>query len=79
MQNALQHHQFGQSSTVVCSGLLFAVVHLPGGLAYTVLASLLGIGCAYGYQKTNNILVPIYIHFVFNLMHFCFFTYPFLA
>ncbi|KZN65047.1 CPBP family intramembrane glutamic endopeptidase [Pseudoalteromonas luteoviolacea] len=79
MQKLSQHHQFGQIITVVFSGLLFGIVHLPGGMAYTVIASLLGLGCAYGYQKTNNVLVPIYIHFVFNLMHFCFFTYPFLA
>ncbi|OCQ22267.1 hypothetical protein A7985_10830 [Pseudoalteromonas luteoviolacea] len=79
MQKIELHHRFGQSITVVFSGLLFGIVHLPGGLAYTVIASLLGLGCAYAYQKTNNILVPIYIHFMFNLMHFCFFTYPFLA
>ncbi|MBQ4835520.1 CPBP family intramembrane glutamic endopeptidase [Pseudoalteromonas luteoviolacea] len=79
MQNTFKHHHLGDKLTVFCSGVLFGLVHFPGGLAYTLIATILGIGCAYGYQKTNNILVPIYIHFVFNLLHFCLFTYPFLA
>ncbi|AOT07583.1 CPBP family intramembrane glutamic endopeptidase [Pseudoalteromonas luteoviolacea] len=76
---AFKHRKFGFWLTVVFSGVLFGVVHFPGGLAYTLIASLLGLGCAYSYQKTGNILVPIYIHFAFNLMHFSLFTYPFLA
>ncbi|MCF2860478.1 CPBP family intramembrane metalloprotease [Pseudoalteromonas sp. SMS1] len=79
LQHVIVHPHFGQWFSIVFSGLLFGIAHFPGGAAYTVIASLLGIGCAYGYQKTNNILVPIYIHFLFNLMHFSFFTYPFLA
>ncbi|TQF67641.1 CPBP family intramembrane glutamic endopeptidase [Pseudoalteromonas luteoviolacea] len=79
LHRGLGKYHMGQWLTVGCSGILFGIVHLPGGIAYTIIASLLGIGCAYGYQKTNNILVPIYLHFAFNLMHFCFFTYPFLA
>ncbi|KZN50041.1 CPBP family intramembrane glutamic endopeptidase [Pseudoalteromonas luteoviolacea] len=79
MHKAFQHQRYQQVLTIACSGALFGIVHLPAGIAYALIATLLGVGCAYGYQKTNNILVPIYIHFVFNLMHFCLFTYPFLA
>ncbi|MDK1289843.1 CPBP family intramembrane glutamic endopeptidase [Pseudoalteromonas umbrosa] len=79
MHRAFQNLRYQKALTIACSGALFGVVHFPAGVAYTLIATLLGVGCAYGYQKTNNVLVPIYIHFVFNLMHFCFFTYPFLA
>ncbi|WP_440056772.1 lysostaphin resistance A-like protein (plasmid) [Pseudoalteromonas sp. T1lg65] len=70
---------YGDWYTVFVSGLLFGIAHFPGGLAYTAIASVMGVGYAYVYQKTQNILVPIYAHFGFNLIHFCFFTYPVLV
>ncbi|MFC3032467.1 CPBP family intramembrane glutamic endopeptidase [Pseudoalteromonas fenneropenaei] len=74
-----QHLRFSRYYPLLFSGLLFGLAHFPAGFAYTGIATLLGLACAYGYQKSHNLLVPIGIHFGFNLIHFCFFTYPFIA
>lgn len=72
-------HFGDEKVAILFSGLLFGLAHLPAGLTYSAIATLLGLACAYGYHKTYNLLVPIGIHFVFNLIHFCFFSYPYIA
>jgi membrane protease YdiL (CAAX protease family) len=68
--------KFGSAITVVSSGLLFGLFHFGGGLAYIVVASMMGIAYAYVYHKTNSIAATVLSHFAFNAIHFLFFTYP---
>lgn len=60
------------------SGGLFGLVHLPAGLTYTCIATLLGLTYAYIYYQNKNIYQPILLHFLFNFIHFTLFTYPYL-
>lgn len=64
--------------TVLCSGLLFGVAHLAGGIIYVGVATLAGLGYAYAYFVTQRIEAPILTHFALNAMHFVGFTYPYL-
>lgn len=58
------------------SALLFGLVHLPGGVPYACLATLLGLGCAWAFDRTRSVEAPILVHFAFNAVHFLLFTYP---
>lgn len=64
---------------VAVSALLFGLVHLPGGWAYALLATVLGLGCAWVFERTGRIESAIAVHFVVNAVHFTGFTYPMLA
>lgn len=76
----LQHHLPGPRPLAVsASTLLFGLVHLPGGVAYAALATVLGLGCALVYERTRRIESAIAVHFAVNAVHFTGFTYPMLA
>jgi membrane protease YdiL (CAAX protease family) len=75
----LKHHKWGVGITIILSALLFALVHIPAGTVYVIVAFVLGLAYAYSYHKTQNILVPILAHFIFNIIHFTIFTYPYVA
>jgi len=63
--------------TVLSSGCIFGLVHFPAGMIYVFVATLLGCTYAFTYLRSgNNIYIPIMGHFIFNLIHFIFFTYP---
>lgn len=76
---ALANIQYGEYVAITCSALLFGVVHLASGLAYAALATLAGLGYACIYSATKRVEAPTIAHFLFNLVHFTGFTYPFLA
>jgi len=63
---------------IFISGIAFGLIHLPAGLIYTCIATIIGCSLAYIYYKTKNIHWPIFAHFGFNLTHFVFFTYPYI-
>lgn len=64
--------------TIGLSGFLFGIAHFPAGITYVSIATILGCSYAYTYLRSGNIYIPIIGHFVFNLIHFVFFTYPFI-
>lgn len=64
--------------TIALSGFLFGLAHFPAGIIYVSIATILGCSYAFVYLRTGNIYVPITGHFIFNLIHFVFFTYPFI-
>lgn len=63
---------------VVVAGLGFGLLHWQGGAAYVSYAAVAGIMYGWMYQRSQNIFVNILAHFLFNLIHIIFFTYPFL-
>lgn len=75
----LKHFRYGEYIAIGCSALLFGVVHLAGGAAYAALATLAGLGYACIYSATKRVEAPIVAHFLFNLVHFTGFSYPYLA
>lgn len=68
---------YWQYVSILLSGVLFGLAHFPGGQTYTIIASIMGVAYAFSYYKTKNIYVSISVHFIFNLLHFSLFTYPF--
>ena len=56
--------------------LLFGIAHLGGGWHYVALATIAGFGYGAIYTLTGRIELSIACHFLLNLMHILFFTYP---
>ena len=72
----LKSTRFGGWSAVIVSAILFGLTHIGGGLPYVVLASMVGLGSAYAYYRTQRIEAAIVTHFMLNAAHFIGFTYP---
>jgi len=76
--SSIAENKWKETIVVISSGLLFGLAHIPAGIVYATIASILGCAYAFGYIRTGNILVPIVGHFIFNLIHFTIFTYPYI-
>lgn len=76
ISKAMAKVRYGEALAIACSGLLFGVVHIGGGVTYFALATVAGIGYAYLYSTSKRIEIPILAHFGVNALHFVFFTYP---
>jgi membrane protease YdiL (CAAX protease family) len=64
---------------ILLTSILFATLllgHLNGGLTYIIFSIIAGLFYGYVYYKTNRIEAAIVVHFLVNLSHFLFFTYP---
>lgn len=57
-------------------GILFGVAHFGGGLAYVLLACVIGSAYGYVYYLTGKLRYAVAFHGGFNLIHIVFFTYP---
>lgn len=64
--------------SVLVVAVLFAAAHGGGGLAYAVLVFFAGCGYGAAY-KWGGIEAAVGTHFIVNLVHFLFLTYPALA
>ncbi|MEV4782800.1 CPBP family intramembrane glutamic endopeptidase [Burkholderia sp. LMU1-1-1.1] len=73
---SLARWRSGKWIALVCSALLFGLVHLPGGAPYALLATVAGFGYAYAYHATQRIEAPIFLHIALNAAHFIAFSYP---
>ena len=78
ISSILNKHKYNFHIAIFSSGILFGLVHLSAGLIYTCIAAIIGCSLAYIYYRTKNIYWPIFAHFGFNLIHFVFFTYPYI-
>lgn len=56
--------------------LFFGCIHYPGGVKYVVLAIVAGVLYGWIYKVTKRIEASILAHFLLNLVHILFFTYP---
>ncbi|MES0808206.1 CPBP family intramembrane glutamic endopeptidase [Roseibium sp. SCPC15] len=64
---------------LILSSLFFAYYHLNGGLLFAGFSLVAGLCYGAAYLRTNRVEVAILVHFLVNLTHILFFTYPFLA
>ncbi len=62
--------------SLLIASLFFGMAHFKGGLIYIVLSSIAGLFYGYVYLKTKRVEGSIFLHFLFNLIHFLFFAYP---
>lgn len=65
---------------VLISAVLFGVAHYGmGRIDYVLVATMAGIGYAYIYTITKSVGASILTHWLLNLVHFMFFTYPYVS
>ncbi len=68
----------GQWITLGLSALIFGLAHFRGGATYMALSTLAGLFFGLSY-RSGGIPAAIATHFLLNLTHFLFFSYPGLA
>ena len=68
--------RIGNHLGVVIASLLFGIAHFAGGPKYVFLAAVSGLFYGYAYYKTKRIEASIITHFLLNVIHFLFFSYP---
>ena len=68
--------KYGVIFSIAISSILFGLAHYKGGMSYIGLSTLAGAFYGYSYEKTDFIEAPILTHFLLNLAHFLFFSYP---
>ena len=61
---------------LVLTSFLFGLAHLQGGWSYVFLSSIAGLFYGFIYLKTKRIEFSVYLHFLVNLIHLLFFSYP---
>ena len=61
---------------MLISGLLFGVAHFAGGAHFIVVATVAGFIYGGVYLTTGKLWHAVLVHFVVNLVHLLFFTYP---
>jgi uncharacterized protein len=62
---------------LVAADLVFALMHLPGGLPWVVFGGIAGIGYGLAYRY-GGLSAAVLAHFGLNATHFLLFTYPML-
>ena len=72
-------YRFPKVLALVIVSLLFGFRHLSGGLPLMGLSAVAGLFYGAAYMKTGRIEASIMTHFGLNLIHFLFFSYPFLV
>lgn len=66
----------GGFTSVAIAALLFGLAHVAGGVEYVFFATVAGVGYGLVYLKTNRLELAVLCHFLLNLTHMLFFTYP---
>jgi uncharacterized protein len=79
LEESLNRFKYGSITGLLLASLLFGLAHYPGGMNYIILATVAGLGYGLVYQRTKSIEASILTHFLLNVVHFIFFTYPVLA
>ncbi|MFN5382224.1 MAG: lysostaphin resistance A-like protein [Alphaproteobacteria bacterium] len=67
----------GAPIALVASTTIFTLMH-SGPISYLIVVFIAGLFYGYAYQLTKRIEASILLHFLVNLIHFLFFTYPML-
>ncbi len=80
--NLLKKSQFFKTKNYQIIGLIFTAIifgltHFSGGFSLVLLAIISGFGYGFVYMRTGYIDSAILLHFLINLSHFLFFSYPF--
>ncbi|SFK44225.1 CPBP family intramembrane glutamic endopeptidase [Lysobacter sp. cf310] len=73
-----RERRWGDAAAIAIAALAFGLVHLAGGWAWALLATVAGAGYGLAYRR-GGLQAAMLTHFGFNLLHFTAFTYPMLA
>ena len=69
-------NRWGSLVAVLGASFLFGLLHYRGGLHYIVLSILAGLFYGIAFERVKKIEAAIIVHFLLNLTHFLFFSYP---
>ncbi len=69
-------YKYCEYVAIFIPAIVFGLIHYPGGVKYVILATVAGILYGWIYKVTRRIEASIVAHFVLNLTHILFFTYP---
>ncbi len=75
----LRRHGWSDLPALFTAAVLFGLAHWAGGARYVLLSTAAGLGYGLAYRRTGRIEASILTHFLVNLAHYAFFTYPALA
>jgi uncharacterized protein len=64
---------------LVVAAILFGAAHFGGGLSYTIVAAIAGLGYGWAFMRDRRIEAAMFVHFGVNATHFLLFVYPRLA
>ncbi|MCG7495409.1 CPBP family intramembrane metalloprotease [Vibrio sp. Of7-15] len=78
LQQAISN-KFGWIPGLIITSLLFGLAHFAGGPLLIAFATLAGVGYGLAFHYSSRLWVAVLFHFLFNLSHLLFFTYPILA
>ena len=73
-----QRHNFSYLFAIAVASILFGLRHITGGMPFVILSTIAGFFYGMAYYKSGKIEAGILTHFGLNLVHFLFFSYPFL-
>ncbi|MCW6541064.1 CPBP family intramembrane glutamic endopeptidase [Yersinia ruckeri] len=66
----------GALPALIIASLLFGAAHFPGGPLLMVFAAMAGVIYGLAWMWSGRLWVAVAFHFVLNLVHLLFFTYP---
>lgn len=69
-------YKYSDYVAVAVPAICFGAIHYPGGVKYVILAIVAGVLYGWIYKITKRIEASIITHFLLNLTHIIFFTYP---
>lgn len=69
-------YKYAEYVAIVIPALFFGAIHFPGGIKYVILATVAGSLYGWIYKVTRRIEASMLAHFMLNLTHILFFTYP---
>ncbi|WDE01545.1 CPBP family intramembrane glutamic endopeptidase [Thalassomonas actiniarum] len=64
------------TGAVIIASVLFGLAHFAGGASYVLVATLAGVLYGFTYLYTGRLTMAIAVHFLVNMLHLLFFTYP---
>lgn len=79
MERGLERFRLGSVIALVVASLLFGLAHWAGGPKYVLLSTVAGFGYGLAMRRSGRIEGSILTHFLLNVLHYSFFTYPALA
>ncbi len=72
----LQKFRYGTLIALFSCAVLFGLAHAGGGMIYVILATVAGVGYGTVYLRTGRVEASILLHFMLNVVHMLFFSYP---
>ena len=76
LEKRWQRYSWGKFGALGLAAILFGLDHYSGGPVYMALAAIAGCFYGWSYQRTGSIEMAILTHWLLNLCHFFFFSYP---